>query len=79
MLEYMNLRIFLGYLEGILMRYYLNMKSGRIHKPITQIKVFFDAIEESELQDLLCKGDPYTWCNKRKWSYSIYSHLYRFL
>lgn len=48
-------------------------------RPIAHMKAFSDPIEENWIPDLLYKGDPYAWYNKRQGSNSIYAHLDQYL
>ncbi|XP_073121193.1 uncharacterized protein [Henckelia pumila] len=54
-------------------------KLGGSSKTSSQICRFRDTVNECNLSDLLCKGDVFTWCNRRSGDQNVCERLDRFL
>lgn len=68
----MNSNIFLGWLEVILCL----IQKGYFAKSFSNFSL---ALEDCSLRFIKCKGDLYTWCNRRKGDEMICAKLDRFV
>lgn len=58
---------------------YESEKVGGAVRSLNKMSGFRDVISSCMLCDLNCKGDPFTWCNRRQNDEIIFEHLDRFL